>query len=272
MTKKKIALIVIGSVLGALLVLGIILFFTTFSLKSLDVEFETTNHIYDTQTLGEQISNECDVDFGKSVFLMDKQKTISSIEKQFPDLKVINIETKFPSSVTVHLALRQQLFAFQKGDKFFITDEDLKVLEIKDDFSSTKNNAVFVEGLSPLGEEINLSDILEFEGFEQEDFKNINLALFKNNRTKLESMAYFKTISFEKRINPESFKEEMTLILKSHIDFVYEIFDYENRLESKLNKLFACDYTIENYDRSDYQLLIYENSDSEIFAKLKSIA
>ena len=271
MTKKKIALIVVASVLGALIVLGIILFFTTFSLKTLDVEFETTNHVYDEAVLSEQISQNCEVDFKKSVFLMDKQKTMSSIEKTFPDLKVINIETKFPASVTVHVALRQQLFAFEKDGKFFVTDEELKVLEIKDDFVSTKNNAILVECLTPKNEEIQLCDVLEFDNFDGGHFKNINLALFKNNRNKLESMAYFKTISFQKRVNPESFEEETTLVLKSHIDFVYEIFDFESRLETKLNKLFACDVTIEDFDRSDFTLLIYENANGEIFAKLKSL-
>ena len=39
-------LIILGSILGALIVLGIILFFTAFSLKNADIKFETTNEIY----------------------------------------------------------------------------------------------------------------------------------------------------------------------------------------------------------------------------------
>lgn len=271
MTKKKKVLIVVGSVLGALIILGIILFFTAFSLKKADIKFETTNEVYDTQALSLEINRNCDIDFGKSVFLMDKQKTINSIEKNYPNLKVVNIETKFPSSVVVHLALRQQLFAFESEEKTYICDEELKVLEIKQDYSSTKDNAIFVEGMTPINTQINVADTLEFDNFEATNFKKIYLALFQNNRNKLESMAYFKTIKFEKRINPESFKDETTLILKSHNDFVYQIFDYENRLESKFNKLFACDYAIEEFNRADYELLIYENSKNEIFAKLKNL-
>ena len=131
MTKKKKVLIILGSVLGALIVLGIILFFTAFSLKNADIKFETTNEIYDTQTLSHEITEKCEIDFGKSVFLMDKKKTILSIEKNYPNLKVINIETKFPSSVLIHLALRQQLFAFERDGQTYICDEELKVLEIK---------------------------------------------------------------------------------------------------------------------------------------------
>lgn len=272
MTKKKKIFIILGSILGALIILGIILFFTAFSLKSVDVEFETTNEIYDVASLREQINTQCEIDFKKSVFLMDKQKTITSIERHFPNLKVINIETRFPSSAIVHIALRQQLFAFERDGEFFVTDEDLKVLEVKQSFVSSKSNAIFVEGLEPKNDgEIHAADILEFDGFDAQNFKNINVVLFKNNRTKLESMAYFKTISFENRINPATFEDETTLILKSHGDFVYQIFDYEHRIESKFNKLFACDYTIEDFDRTEYELLIYENSSGEIFAKLKNL-
>ncbi len=272
MTKKKKVLIILGSILGALIVLGIILFFTAFSLKNADIKFETTNEIYDTQTLSNDIKENCEIDFGKSVFLMDKKKTILSIEKNYPNLKVINIETKFPSSVLIHLALRQQLFAFERDGQTYICDEELKVLEIKQDYLSTKSNAILVEGKTPTNEgEIKEADFLEFEGFDTANFKKIYLALFRNNRNKLESMAYFKTTSFEKRINPESFADETTLILKSHSDFVYQIFDYENRLESKFNKLFACDYTIEGFNRAEYELLIYDNSKGEIFAKLKNL-
>ena len=152
MTKKKKVLIILGSILGALIVLGIILFFTAFSLKNADIKFETTNEIYDTQTLSHEITEKCEIDFGKSVFLMDKKKTILSIEKNYPNLKVINIETKFPSSVLIHLALRQQLFAFERDGQTYICDEELKVLEIKQGYLSTKSNAILVEGLTPTNE------------------------------------------------------------------------------------------------------------------------
>ncbi len=271
MSRTKKIIIIISSVLGALLILGIIFFFTLFSLKSINLEFETTNDVYIESELVQQIEQTCDIDFKKSVFLVDKQKTINSIEKNFPDLKVINLETNFPSSITIHLALRQELFAFTKERKTYITDQDLKVLRIEDDFVSTKYNAVLVEGLEPNNLNIELSTILEFEGFEAKNFNDINLALAKNNRTKVETMAYFQSISFKRRINPATFEEETTLILRSHQNFEYNVFDYQNRLEYKLNKLFACDVTIEEFDRTLYKLVVYENTTGEIFARLDAL-
>lgn len=269
MSKKKKVLIIALAVLLTLIVLAIVLMFTTFSLKKLEVEFETTTS-YDSTLLQEEISQNADVEFGKSIFFVNRSKTIESVEQQYPNLKVINIEYKFPNKMIVHLAQRQELFAFLKDGKYLITDEDLKVLYIQDSFQSNQNNAILVNQLTPIGnsEDIKLSSILSFDTLGQADFYAINYSLFENNRTKIESMAYFKTIEFSQRTNPVSFESEKTLILESHDGFKYEIYNFQSGLTKKMNKLFASDVALTPDLSNGHKMIVYENSSGEIYAKL----
>ena len=80
MSKKKKVLIIALAVLLTLIVLAIVLMFTTFSLKKLEVEFETTTS-YDSTLLQEEISQNADVEFGKSIFFVNRSKTIESVEE-----------------------------------------------------------------------------------------------------------------------------------------------------------------------------------------------
>ena len=127
MSKKKKVLIIALAVLLTLIVLAIVLMFTTFSLKKLEVEFETTTS-YDSTLLQEEISQNADVEFGKSIFFVNRSKTIESVEQQYPNLKVINIEYKFPNKMIVHLAQRQELFAFLKDVQIYSLRSSFEIL------------------------------------------------------------------------------------------------------------------------------------------------
>ena len=70
-----------------------------------------------------------DVVLGESIFLVDKDKISSTLEKKYPYLRVVGLETKFPNKIVVHAAERESLFAIKnsKGN-YIILDEYGKVL------------------------------------------------------------------------------------------------------------------------------------------------
>lgn len=81
----------------------------------------------------------------KSVFLLDRDSAICNIEASFPDVRVINLEVVWPNVIKLHLAERESVYAVPiKNGKFAIVDEYFKVLEVVDNFTSTKTNAVLI--------------------------------------------------------------------------------------------------------------------------------
>ena len=74
--RKHKKLIIVLSVIVALLITLIVLMFTLFSLKSVEIEFETGNKII-TNEMQSQIINE--IDLGGTVFFKNKDENISRI-------------------------------------------------------------------------------------------------------------------------------------------------------------------------------------------------
>lgn len=269
MSRVKKIIIIIASVICALLLLGIILTFTVFTFKKFDIEFETTTNL-DSDLVYEQLTNEIDFDFNKALILLDKHKIVNQIENKFPYLKVINMEIKFPNSITIHMAQRQELYAFIKNDNYYIVDEDMKVLRIEQSYVSNRENAILVKDITPSQnvEDIQLSSVLEFEGIDKFLFKQVYNAFLTNNRNKVEMMGFFKELTLFNRVNPESYVNELTLKLIAHDGFEYYIYNKENNTNLKVNKLFACDVTTYQMDRLQYKMIIYQNSSGVINVQL----
>lgn len=112
-----------------LLVLAIvILAFTLFSLKESSLEFKT-----ETKNLNQETKNkivERVLENKRSVLFLNKTRISADLEKQFPYLKIINIETKIPNKVVVHCAEREEFFAISSNGKTYFMDEELKILRI----------------------------------------------------------------------------------------------------------------------------------------------
>lgn len=140
--KHKKATIICSIVLVLLIVL-VILMFTVFSLKEVEVELktETTNL---TEEVVSEIKNET-LKTGGSVLFLGKEKLISRLEKQFPYLKIVNIETQIPNKLVIHAAEREEFFAVNSGEKSYFLDEKLKILRVENSiYSKQENGAVLL--------------------------------------------------------------------------------------------------------------------------------
>ena len=77
------------------------------------------------------------------------------MESQNPYLKVINIETVFPNKLILHCAEREELFCIKgRDDLYYICDEELKILDVRESFENGKENPIF---LNIFEKELNLS-------------------------------------------------------------------------------------------------------------------
>lgn len=114
--------------------------FTVFLLKDVKVELKTgTEHL--TQEVVSEIENEA-LKTGGSVLFLGKEKLISRLEKQFPYLKIVNIETQIPNKLVIHAAEREELFAVNSGEKSYFLDEEFKILRVENSIYSKQENGV----------------------------------------------------------------------------------------------------------------------------------
>lgn len=125
--KHKKAVIICGALLVVLLT-AIILMFTLFKLKKVDVNLKTET-LNLTQEDLEEIKEETLSKSG-SVLFYGKDKLIKDLESKFPYLKIVNIETKIPDQFVIHCAEREEFLKIESNNKTFVLDEELKILRI----------------------------------------------------------------------------------------------------------------------------------------------
>ncbi len=200
--KKHKKATIICSIVFVLLIILVVLMFTVFLLKDVKVELKTgTEHL--TQEVVSEIENEA-LKTGGSVLFLGKEKLISRLEKQFPYLKIVNIETQIPNKLVIHAAEREELFAVNSGEKSYFLDEEFKILRVENSiYSKQENGAVLLSFGSVF---INAEDKayaagvdLKLDGAEAGQTLNIGNSSEEQNyfSKKLETIALSILTSFE---------------------------------------------------------------------------
>lgn len=260
MNKKKLLILIISPI--AVILTAIILAFTLFGLSTVTINLKNDSSIFSSEISQEKVIESGNFRKNSCVFFIDKQSHINLMEKNNPYLKVINIETKFPNNLIIHCLEREELYALKINDsKFFIVDNEFKLLNIVGEFDSNSSNAILLGGEinienkdAEIGEFISLSD-------EQNNIENIYTALFLNNRTPAEQKALFKEISIEYNL-----VSKPHLYIKDYNGLNICIKYMRDKLPQKIQCLFA---TYNQIDISNYQgstLTIQENEQNEIIA------
>ncbi|MBE5738184.1 MAG: FtsQ-type POTRA domain-containing protein [Clostridiales bacterium] len=125
-SKRLVVFLIILAFLTVLIVLNS----TVFTLQKVSLNWLTTKD----EMIGIKDNSIIDVvSTGENIFLVDKANIISDLEKEFPYLRVVGVETKFPNKLVIHTAERENLFAINmsdgNGNKYYmILDEKGKVL------------------------------------------------------------------------------------------------------------------------------------------------
>lgn len=122
--KKLIGILIVLAFLTVLVILNS----TLFTLQTISINWLTTK--YNLEDIKDYTMVE-DINKGESIFLIKKSKIASSLEKKYPYLRVVSIETKFPNKLVIHSAERESMFAIKLEDnKYAVVDELGKVLQL----------------------------------------------------------------------------------------------------------------------------------------------
>ncbi len=278
--RKHKKLIIVLSVVVALLITLNVLMFTLFSLKSVEIEFETGNKII-TNEMQNQIISE--IDLGGTVFFKNKDEMTSKIEKKYPYVKVINIETILPNKFIIHIAERQEIYAITSLNRTCYLDNELKVLRINEgNFISVSTNAI---KLDLFGLDFDLSAFSEGQFFDISELtinssnKSINLGeqtqevlnnllnCFQiNNRTLVDLKALAKSITFGTYIDYRNGETALQAKIVDFNDFEIFILCPSENLEDKVsNMLFAYEkIMLESPEKlTTHKMTVYTNKKGE---------
>lgn len=223
----KKAWIIVFSIIIAVILLFVILSFTVFSLKSVKIDYRT-NKVNITAT-DDEIIESGDIELGGSVFFRNKQSYIDKIEYNNPYVKVINIETVFPSSFVIHIAERQEVFAIEHNMQYYIVDEEYKVLRITDEFISDQTNAMLLSGI-----QIDRTSYAVGEFMVVNNIQPIYTAFFENNRPLNEQQAMIEKINFT-NLYDENIGESLNVI---------ELYLYSGQTFKIINSTYGLVYKV----------------------------
>ncbi len=127
---KNKRLIILLSIF-AFIILIVVLSSTVFTVHATSISVEW--HIsplqfmqgQDKEIVGEIVDKE-------NIIFYDKNQAISTLEEKYPYIKVLKIEKKFPNKIIVHATERQEQYAIKVNEKYYVLDEEGKVLNSYD--------------------------------------------------------------------------------------------------------------------------------------------
>lgn len=219
--KKK--WIIALSVVLVVVVTIVTLSFTLFTVQNFKIDMRTgSSYDYNEQ----EIFASSQLQTGKNIFFLNKTQASSNVEKAYPYLKVINIETQFPSTLVFHLAERQAFYAVRSGEGWLYLDEDLKVLE----------SVAAPENVVVVGAEVQAS---EGDFVELALLKEFFDALLMNNRSREEGLATFDKLEYFESENEVYLNQEQGLKLTLDSGRAVFIHNAGYGLAYKLAKFYA---------------------------------
>ena len=232
--KAKKWLIIGGCLIGVVAVL-VMLCFTLFAVHTVSINVRTSTDL--NFPLKEQIIEAGEMPYGEPVFFINKSKVKKNIEKTFPYVEVINIETVFPSKLIVHVRERQEIYAFVYGEKVYYCDNNLIVLrcENKTDYTSTQTNPILISGI-----EINNTEIQIGERLNSDNYVDIYNAFVENNRLLNEQLSIISSIEYSTHIDEVTNKTAPCFFIKTFDGHEFRIFNSDKYLKYKAQKFLTA--------------------------------
>ena len=204
----------------------------------------------DTTLTEEEIVEAGDFSYGACVFFDGKTKYINRLNDKVKDnenfayLEVVNIETIFPNRYVIHVAEREEVYAYQNGEEVYILDDDLRVLRKENgDYLSTKSNAIELKNLSILNPEVKVGDFLNVE---QAGLLNMYNAFLANNRTLEEQKGFVKEIEFGESHVDVTNRDYISAKIVTHSGREFVVNNIDFALVNKIQLMFALDSTLFN--------------------------
>ena len=288
--KRHKKFVIILSIIFVILLTSVILIFTLFSLKSGSLEFKTEINVLNEETQ-QEIIDEINSEGISTLLFLNKNKLISKLEKDFPYLNIINIETVYPSGLVIHCAEREEFYAIESNDNVYYLDEELKILKIEEGtFTKTQYNAVLLN-ISDLNMNISNAEEGQFLTFGEQDAdemgdilaNNIQYILLnllttfeENNRNIAVVRANYQTFKINLKYQ-QADDSRIWFVCLSIIDnmgFETSIIEANDQLDYKMGVMFNVinELATDEPERLlNEKLTIFKNTDGEISYVLNEI-
>lgn len=193
----------------------------------------------------------------------------NQVEKSFPYVKVINIETTFPNGLVFHLAKREALFSVleEETNQYYFIDADLKVLEIIP-YADYQNNLILLENSIQISSNIQTGDFLS-KNDNESIICDLARAFLLNNRDVTEQIALFEKIEIKEDLIREYLTDDTAYIeITLHDDFKIYLYSAHTFCAEKVRlMLSALTETYPLYQNSHF-MEIFEKINGDIFCKL----
>lgn len=154
MTKR--AVIITSSVLLGIAIIFTILFGVVFRVRKIEFSYSEA-FFYSNQIEG--IKSASGLKRGGSIFVVDRDEITQNIEKSYPYARVDGVHLTSLTGVEVSLSNRMPLYYQVDNEKYYILDEDCKVLEITTDISRAEEYILLNQVFS-LGEMVQVGEFL----------------------------------------------------------------------------------------------------------------
>lgn len=128
MTKRSV--IITTSILVGIIALIGVLFGAVFRVRNIDVVY-SEDFAYKEQII--TLVKDSKLKKGSAIFSVDKQEIIDNIEANYPYARVDSVSISSFVSVKIKLSNRAPLYYVAEENKYYILDEECKVLEITTD-------------------------------------------------------------------------------------------------------------------------------------------
>ena len=257
--------IIISSVVAFVVILTTVLFAFVFRLRKQEIVA-----VGEISCTAEDIKNASTLKNGSSIFFLDKQQAINSIEKSIPNIKVIQIRTTSFVGVEISVRERHKTYYAEHKGQYFLMDEDLKVLGITTDAEKV-TNLIKIDNTADnkiLSIDEN-TQIATFVGGENHDilytlytglYKSATKMVDGNKQylSRQEVINLISNVTIEKgnTLN-ESFKR---LIVKTKAGVTFDISKAEDNLEEKVNMCVSA-YESGKYNISQGSIKIFYHAD-----------
>ena len=263
MSKRKI---IIFSIMIAFVALLFVLFGAVFRLRHQYVKLTNDSEL---TISSEDIIKTAGFKYGQSVLLLDKDVAASNLEATYPEVKVVQIKTLDLMSVEIRVRKRIKTYYAEVEDKYYILDEELKVIEI---CSILPTDLIKLDSNLKIDEKTKVCDFVGTKN-ERNITYNLIVALIttvkhqQGDETKYlereEISDLIQSITFQKGNNLQS--EYVRLIIKTCAGIEIDIAKPEKSLSNKINMCFALYESLSIEQRSLGRIKVtYDNNNNEI--------
>ena len=255
MTKKNKIILIICIALFVLIV-GV---FFLIKIYKIETNFISTKDYY----LDSEVNLDNNLSFFATTLIYNKGKLIKTLEKNNPNLKVIDIESKFPFSLKVHVVEREPLFYFINNEKYVILDGDLKIIDIKESLDYSVKPILIKNEINQL--EISKGDFLSLEETSFDNLiKQIDDIIVENLKTNLDFKVMFNQIEIKKVLSPITLNYVNEVFLKANSGVEIQLYDADNNLSNKFKRANIMYVSLTPKEKSEGVILTFENTNNKI--------